>query len=486
LIMLALSVLTVTMACPLLRAQPDTLWTRTYGGRDFERGHAIVRTQDGGYIIGGYTTSFGAGGRDVYLVRTDSDGDTIWTRTYGGSDSDVANAVVNTSDGGFLAVGYTYSYGLGGRNAYLVRTDPHGDTLWTKTYGGNDLDDGRAVVRTPDDGFAIVGGSYSYGPGPAAVWMLRIDSDGDTLWMKTYGGTDIDFGESVVATPDNGFFIVGRTYSYGVGSADVYLIRTDAQGNIIWTRAYGGGGWDSGFSVAETSEGSYIVTGATESFGAIYENVYLLSVDPDGDTLWTRMYGGNHDDRGNAIVETYDRGYLITGWTYSFGEGECSVYLIRTDRNGATLWTTTYGGNKEDFGSSVTITADGGYIVAGYSLSFGAGESDIYVVRIAQEVGVEEENGVDAPIIYGKVWPNPSSGDCWVAYGMAREGNVRITLYDLVGRVVCHAYGGYERPGQHIVRLDTSSFSSGIYFLRLETPDRLHTMRMVSVRGLTP
>ena len=188
-------------------AQADTLWTRTYGGSDFDKGYSVQQTQDGGFIIVGFTESYGAGGEDVYLIKTDENGDTLWTRTYGGSSDDMGNSVQETTDGGFIIAGYTYSYGAGGSGVYLIRTDSLGDTLWTRTYGGSDDDYGYSVQQCQDGGFIIAGKTESYGAGYYDVYLIRTDSMGDTLWTKTYGGSDDDEGYSVQQCQDGGFII---------------------------------------------------------------------------------------------------------------------------------------------------------------------------------------------------------------------------------------------------------------------------------------
>ncbi len=324
----------LAIACVLLlvstaAADPgDTLWTRTYGGSGGDRGCSVQQTSDGGYIIAGGTGSFGAGG-DVYLVKTDSCGDTLWTRTYGGSSLDQAFSVQQTPDGGYIIAGDTKSCGAGLFDVYLVKTDSCGDTLWTRTHGGSDEDAGLSVQQTSDGGYIVAGLTVSFGAGSVDFYLLKTDSCGDTLWTRTYGGSDWDEGYSVQQTSDGGYIIVGQTESFGAGARDVYLVKTDSSGDTLWTRTYGGSGYDEGFSVRQTSDGGYIIAGGTNSFGGDYSDLCLLKTASSGDTLWTRTYGGSNFDKAYSVQQTSDGGYIIAGSTSSFGAGSGDVYLVK-------------------------------------------------------------------------------------------------------------------------------------------------------------
>jgi len=381
-----LAIVCVSLLVATSAAGPgDTLWTRTYGGSASDWGNSVQQTSDGGYIIAGFTGSFGAGAFDVYLLKTDSSGDALWTRTYGGRSDDRGHSVQQTSDAGYIIAGFTGSFGAGYFDVYLVKTDSSGDTLWTRTYGGSEWDHGYCVQQTSDAGYIIAGFTGSFGAGGFDVYLLKTDSSGDTLWTRTYGGSDFDAGYSVQQTSDGGYIIAGYTESFGAGGYDVYLLKTDSSGDTLWTRTYGGSASDWGNSVQQTSDGGYIIAGYTDSFGAGGYDVYLLKTDSSGDTLWTRIYGGIDDDHGRSVQQTSDGGYIIAGYTWSFGAGGYDVYLLKTDSSGDTLWTRTYGGSDQDVGYCVQQTSNGGYIIAGHTYSFGAGLADVYLLRVTGE-----------------------------------------------------------------------------------------------------
>jgi hypothetical protein len=447
-------------------ADAQITFEKWYGGTAYDWGYSVQQTTDGGYIITGWSDSYGAGEVDIYLIKTDASGDTVWTKTYGGTDRDGGNFVQQTSDGGYIITGETWSYGAGYFDVYLIKTDASGNTIWIKTYGGPADDKGNSVQQTTDGGYIITGWSDSYGAEWDDVYLIKTDASGDTVWTKTHGGTEIDLGYSVQQTTDGGYIITGMTLSYGAGLADVYLIKTDSSGDTVWTKTYGGTYWDEGYFVQQTIDGGYIITGGTESYGAGYSDIYLVKTDASGDTLWTKTYGGSDLDVGISVQQTIDGGYIITGDTESYGAGYSDIYLIKTDASGDTLWTKTYGGTEHDGGSSVQQTTDGGYIVTGGTESYGAGEYDVYLIKTDSlgYVGIQEKEDQRKVIndMRFAISPNPFSQATCLQLQSAIKGKAsQLDIYNLSGRMV------------KSIKLITSSYrlgaelSPGIYFLKL-------------------
>ena len=322
----------IMMMRGLASAQPDTLWTRTFGGPRADHGYSVQQTADNGYIIAGETHSYGAGESDVWLIKTDANGDTLWTKTIGGPHYDDGYSVQQTTDGGYIIAGGTYKFSpLGNWDVYLIKTDASGNTLWTKTFGGTEGDYGYSVQQTTDGGYIIAGYTESYSVGESDVWLIKTDASGNTLWTKTFGGTEKDYGRSVQQTADGGYIIAGYTESYGAGGYDVWLIKTEANGNTLWTKTFGGTDEDKAYSVQQTADGGYIIAGYTASYGAGRYDVYLIKTGADGDTLWTRTFGGTNWDDGYSVQQTADGGYIIAGDTHSYGAGWYDVYLIKTE-----------------------------------------------------------------------------------------------------------------------------------------------------------
>jgi|GEM_PF-1917955 len=357
----------------------DTLWTRTYGDTSGQTSHSVVQTSDGGYAVAGLTGGFNT--PDFWLIKTDSNGDTVWTNTYGTTDKEEAYSVKQTSDGGYVMVGWvsedTSGYSI--YNLYVVRTDVNGDTIWTWRYEGHDYAYIYDVEETPDSGFVLVGKTGQYLMDYNA-YLIRLDPNGDTLWTRVYGGPDHQEGYDVELTLDGGYVITGHTGS--CPDYDVYLIKIDANGDSLWGHTYGDTLIDSGWSVKTTVDGGYIIAGCTEYTTPGTLDAYFIKTNSIGDTIWTRMYGGPYTDEARSIYETISGNYIATGY-YGPSDRDTDIYLLKLDINGDTLWTRQYGGMSWDYGYSVIQAADGSFLIAGGTNSFGAGQYDAYLLKIA-------------------------------------------------------------------------------------------------------
>jgi hypothetical protein len=463
-------------------------------------GRSVQQTIDGGFIIAGFTTSFGADSSNIYLIKTDSLGDTSWTRTYGGNNIDGSSSVQQTLDGGYIIAGWTTSFGAGSSDYYLVKTDSIGDTLWTRTYGNTAGDEGHYVRQTMDKGYIVTGWSSR------GIYLVKTDSLGDTLWTNTYLDSSALGADSrtVQQTVDGGYFITGFLSSGG-NSRDVYLIKVDSLGNILWTRTYGDSLDNVGFFGNQTSDGGFVITGWTYSLNTGGYDVYLIKTDSFGDTLWTRTYGGTNKDRSLSVQQTLDGGYIISGHTFSIGAGGADVYLIKTNSSGDTLWTKTFGGSAGENGYSIQQTLDGGYIIVGYTESFGAGHDDVYLIKTDSNgmvVGVEEEDlkfGVrNAEFGMIQNQPNPFNKLTAISYtlpGLRGQGavgsgkdkiHVRLTIYDITGRLVEILVNEHQEPGVYQVywdgRIPDSGVRSGIYFYRLQSGNYTNTKKLILLK----
>jgi hypothetical protein len=219
-------------------AQLDALWTNTFGGPYADGGRSVFETSDGGFIIAGYTYSYGAGSADLLLIKTDLNGAEQWTRTFGGSGWEYGNSVIQTSDGGYLVVGYTSSLGAGSKDVYLVKTDSLGVEDWTNTFGGASVDVGMSVIESANGGYVICGYTESCGYGESDVYLIRTNNDGDEIWSYTYGGTSSDVGTSIMELDDGTLVLVGSTGSFGSANRDAYMVITDSLGGQLENFAY--------------------------------------------------------------------------------------------------------------------------------------------------------------------------------------------------------------------------------------------------------
>ena len=353
----------------------------TFGGTDDDGGYSVQQTTDGGYIVTGYTESFGNGDEDVYLIKTDGNGIELWSKTFGGTDDEKGRSVQQTTDGGYIICGGTKSFGNGNIDVYLIKTDGNGIEQWSKTFGGTNYDWGLSVQQTTDGGYITIAHTESFGNGGGDAYLIKTDGNGNEEWTKTFGGIYEDGGNSVQQTTDGGYIITGETESFGNGGGnDVYLIKTDGNGNEEWTKTFGGTDDDEGYSVQQTTDGGYIICGGKYPIGN--EDAYLIKTDGSGNEEWIKTFGGTNDDYAHSVQQTTDGGYIINGYTSSFGNGNTDVYLIKTDGNGIEQWSKTFGGTGYDEGRrSVQQTTDGGYILIGGTESFGNGDEDVYLIK---------------------------------------------------------------------------------------------------------
>jgi Secretion system C-terminal sorting domain len=443
----------------------DLNWSKTYGENAEDYGLALDRTSDNGYIIGAHTGSFGQGSHDYYLIKTDSNGDTLFTKLYGGTGPDGIYSLHETLDGGYILGGHTSSYGAGAHDFYLIKTNGIGDTEWTKTYGGSSPDYLRSVVSlvTPTPSYVVIGETSGFGIGGADILVVRVDgSSGDIVWAKTYGGSSNDYAFGIYQTADDGLIIVGHTSSFGAGGTDIYVIKTDLMGNIQWSKTYGGTGNEYGYAIQQTTDNGYIMVGCTTSFGAGSKDVYLIKTDVNGDTLWSKTYGGSMDEVGYSIQQTSDDGYVITGNTSSFGAGQKDIYIIKTDANGFSgecneFAAETLVSNSATIETTPILTVDSGAISSSSAtIVTNATPSNLSVCNILNNNALP---GIENEIL---VIPNPFSESAVVKFNYD-SGNYTFLLYSINGQLVLEI----ENINSNQITVEKNNLKEGLYFFQL-------------------
>jgi len=478
-------------AAAVFAQPPDTLWTRTFGGFDADYGKKVIQTDDGGFALLGYTFSFTNGGSDIYLIRTDASGDTLWTRNYGGSSDDIPGGFCQTPDGGFILGAATYSFNAVISDYYLIKTDAYGDTMWTKVIMGDDEDYCTDICPTEDGGYILAGfSSSSASAGADDAVLLKTDGNGTVEWIHYYGGESSDKAYCVRRTSDGGYIAAGESGSFVLYDPEAYLVRTDANGDTLWTRSYGMPYYylqDVFDAVLETDDGGFIAVGSSCSFSFGYFDIFLVKTDANGDTLWTKLYGGEWDDAGLSFAAASDGGYIIAGTTKivegPFNDG----YLVKINAQGDMLWTSAYGGSSEqndDLFYSVIQADDGRYIIAGHTDAFGEGNYDIWMVCLeAESVYVENRLKTTPQLCFlYQPYPNPCNQSVNILFNLNAPGYVRLTVYDLAGREVGKLLEGNYSPGSYRNTFDASALSSGVYFIRMEAGDIRQTQKILLLR----
>ncbi len=340
---------------------------KVFGGTGNEFSSSVKQVTDGGFIFTGYTTSSGAGNKDVWLVKTDSHGNLEWSKTFGGLDDDAGKSVAETKDGGFIITGYTRSFGAGLRDLWLIKTDAFGNHEWDRTFGGSDNDGGESVKQTFDSGFIIAGYTKSFGAGSSDLWLIKTDAFGNHEWDYTFGGTKDDIGYDVEITPEGAYVITGSTKSFSANHRDVWVVKTSSDGIEEWSRTYGDSYENFGYSIQQTKDGGFIIGGTADP--GVPEPL-LLKISDSGSLLWLKKFpcGYGH---GHRACEAADGGYLLVG------QNQATMFLAKTDVDGEVLWEKSIKETAHNYiGFSLERTYDGGFIVVGTKDTY-----DVFLVK---------------------------------------------------------------------------------------------------------
>lgn len=439
-------------------------WSKEYMQGSSHLGRCVQQTFDNGYIICGVVDAYGPTHYDAYLIKTNSFGDTLWTKGYGGTSDDDASFVIQTSDSGYLIAGGTKSFGQGLSDMYIIKTNAFGDTLWTRTYGGVGNDWIDCVQETFDKCY-IIQGITENPPYGAYLCLLKVNSVGDTLWTKIYSGGL--FGKSIRQTTDSGFIITGGVPGTLFGSADVSLIKTDSTGNIIWAKTYGGNKDDRGNAIWQTDDNGFIIGASSESFSSNYD-CYLIRTDRNGDTLFTETIGSSNWDEAYSVQQTFDRGFILSGIYNYAGNSSGLAYLLKIDSLG-------HGCIKGN--NTNTIVNNGSYnqiylannyfptstIITAPPVSIGSANTDS---SFCISVDIKTLNDENLFIIS----PNPFSSETTIEIknlGLDIK-ELKFQMYDILGRLVLKSYLTY--PKSAIFR---NSLPSGIYLYKVSSENKL-------------
>jgi hypothetical protein len=346
-------------------ADSTAVWAKTYGGPNSDVINTVIPLSDGSCIAAGITTSYGAGDNDALLMKLNNKGEVQWTKVFGGSGSDVINSAVKTSDGGIIMVGTTTSFGASQIDVMIIKTDETGDLEWSKFYRMPGDDYGMSIRQTDDGGYAIAGYSNSFGAGNNDILFMKIDASGEVIWDKFFGGPFNDVVLSMKYFNGGGFILAGNTFSNNA-SGDILLLSLYGDGVFNWCKTYGGEDYDQANDVQITSDAGYIVAGYTKSYGLISGDAFFIKTTGNGTLEWSKTIGGGTGlDQNLAVIQTADGGYLAAGETYSFGGGLKDMMTIRLFGNGVFSWMRVTGGINNESGTGVIENGDNSLIFSG-------------------------------------------------------------------------------------------------------------------------
>ena len=363
---------------------------KKYGGQNDDEGNSVQQTIDGGYIIAGRSRRTSAYNNNI-LIKTNEYGDTLWTKIFGSiSNNSDGFAVKQTSDTGYIITGFaSVSDGLN-----LIRTDTNGDTLWAKWYSA---DVGYSVQQTRDGGFIVTGRTNNIGAGLSDVYLVKTDANGIPDWAKSYGGASYDQGQSITQTSDSGYIIAGQTISFGLGNNDIYLIKTNSFGDTLWTKTIGDSGVNSANSIQSTFDGGFIITGTTSNLGSGIINCFLLKIDSVGNIMWSNTFSGINDVFGTSVIQSYDSGYVFVG-SVRDSSYHSDAWIVKTNSVGDTLWTKCFGEQYAESANSISQTSDGGFIITGSKNVFDSLYYDVYLIK-TDSTGLISCNEKNYPVI---------------------------------------------------------------------------------------
>ncbi len=393
----------ILIIMPLAFAQPELNYTRTFGGTSSDTGGSIRSTADGGYVLTGMTTSYGEGKGDLWLMKVNSQGMAAWNKTFGGTSFDIGRSVIQARDGGYLVGGATKSYGAGNLDAWLIKVDSSGSMLWNRTFGEKGPEECTALLESEDGSVLLAGYTGSHSQEDNDVILIKTSSNGTELWNRTFSHGN-DHCWSVSSTDDGGYILAGSTDSYDSNAngpdadgnetdplggsiesnQDVWVIKTDSKGNLMWDRVLSRPETDDGRSITQASDGGYILTGYANA--RLFDDsprseVLLAKLYSNGTLAWIKTFGGAGRDEGYSVLETSDRGYVIAGYTTS-SDPSGDALLAKTDSSGTVKWIESLGGQGTQSSDSVQSAANEGYMIAGYGYRTGGYDMDIWLARV--------------------------------------------------------------------------------------------------------
>jgi len=357
-------------------------WFKHYGGTNDDGGKSIQQTSDGGYVVAGYTESYTYGNEDFAIYKLDSSGNKVWFKHYGGSDYDSARSIQQTSDGGYIVAGNTESYTYGNNDFAIYKLNSSGNKVWFKHYGGSNSDLAFSIQQTSDGGFIVLGNTYSYSYGLSDFAIYKLNSSGNKVWFKHYGGSSWEDGRSIQQTSDGGYILTGFTKSYTYGDYDIAIYKLNSSGNKVWFKHYGGIDNDRAFSIQQISDGGYVVAGYTESYTHGQTDIAIYKLNSSGNKVWFKHYGGSSYDSAYSIQQISDGGYIVAGSSSSFSFGSDDFAIYKLNSSGNKVWFKHYGGASQDWGYSIQQISDGGYVFAGQTSSYSHGGSDFALYKL--------------------------------------------------------------------------------------------------------
>jgi len=485
-------------------AQPTIQWQKAFGGNSFDQGYSIQQTTDGGYIVAARTRSsdlFGYhGGHDVWVLKLNNLGAIQWKKIFGGTNNEGPRKIIQTSDGGYLFIGYTASNDFdvsgnhgGDFDGWVVKLNSNGAIQWQKTLGGSGWDEIWSVQLTADNGYILAGrsssvdGDVTFNNGQLDFWVVKLSESGEIVWQKSFGGSENDIATSVKQTSDGGYVVVGETSSNdgdvtGLhGNVDFWVLKLSPLGVLEWQKTLGGMAADIASDVIQTENGDYVVVGYVGSGTgdvSVYYGLFdywIVKLNGVGELQWERTVGGSQPDQARAIVPATGGGFLVAGTTQSTdwdvvgNDGGAEFWVVKINEEGELVWQQTYGGSLGDECFAIANTADNGYVLTGYTWSNDGdatgtilnGSNELWVLKLSPEPSTPTSTPAPAQIT---LYPNPAHNTITLQAPNAGT-TLNVAIYDLLGRTLLRE----EIPNGG--QLNIAALQKGVYFVAAEDRD---------------
>jgi hypothetical protein len=497
---------------------------KTYGGKGDEEGRSSIVTKDGGIILTGFSNSndgdfnkMNKGGIDIIVVKLDQNGNILWKYNFGGWGSDYGNYITETMDGGCIITGYTSSndgdfggFNKGSNDIVVIRLDRNGSLLWKKLFGGTGDDRGNSIIVDREGNFVVTGsttsndGDIQNNKGNSDIFLMKLDSNGKIIWCNTIGGKGEDLGFSVCERNDDTYTLTGYTRSndgdfgelFKGGEFDIIVIDINHKGMVTMKKTYGGLGYESGLSIKKVDSNSVLVSGYQQSndgdfrqMNKGWEDLFIMKLDSIGNIIWKKTFGGPNYDGGRSISVTTDGNILVTGYTNSLNYGDFSVFsriysenyivLLILDPNGELITKRIYGGTRNDYGRSINHLSNGDIIITGGSNStdddfnnLNIGNYDFFLLKLDSKGNLKNTTSINEfsePSTTLSVYPNPFSNTTTISYKVETPSNISIELLNTLGQTIEVLRNDYSDSGTYQLPLNVSTLTSGMYSVRMRS-----------------
>lgn len=451
----------------------QTVFEQVYSCTMDQDGLDVTPTSDGGYLMVATTKTSIPNDLDVLILKTNSMGDTTWTKRYGSNMVDFPNRILPISGGNFFIVGYTIDPTSWDQDVYLLKINSVGDTLWTKRYGGWGNEDGKEIIATADGNYVIVGASNSISSSDNQAQLIKINPSGAVLWTKYYGGGNYESARSVKLCLDGGFIVVGKTALSVFDPASVFVFKTNSLGDTLWTKVFGGPNSYEGKSVVVNSDGTY--TFCVDDSSAVNDSdIRVMKINALGTLVWNKLYSGTEKDICKMITPTSDGGYVIAAISRSFGWTNPDMWILKLNMLGDTLWTKNYGGTHHEHCYSVKQTTDGGYITVGKSRSYSP-NTQIMLVKTNPAGGLTVGSGFlasETKIL--NVYPNPSNGIFQIDLNSPDFSGV-LQIHNALGQILFSE--NIEKEETRVIDLEGKT--PGVYYVTVRSGEGTTTKKLV-------